>query len=195
MNRTPVYALSVISIMALVGCGPKADEPAPSSARPKPSPARLAVKTATDPDAAKIDLTPRHTTIEEIAATQGGDQVSGRTGPFETSTWEVDATIKSVQLKKDGDYYMVLQGEKGGQTVIEVPDPATCKGSPLEADITSARREIEARYHPTADVKNVNDKATLKGVGFLGWGNKSTGAKGKAGARLMPGTGIKFKAS
>ncbi|MEZ0324849.1 MAG: hypothetical protein ACAH95_03015 [Fimbriimonas sp.] len=192
MKREFVFVSTVLCLGGLWGCGSKEDAPA-TDAQPKPPAARLAVKTATDADAATIDLRPKTTTVEEIAATKGGETVAGRTGPFETSTWEVEATIRSVQLKKDGDYYMVVQGDKGGQAVVEVPDPAKCKGSPLEPQIAATRRELEQKYHPTSEVKNVNDRATIDGVGFLGWGKNSKGAKGKSGARLMPGTGVKFR--
>lgn len=99
---------------------------------------------------------------------------------------------------KDGDYYLVMKGAKGGQTVVEVPDPALCKGSPLESQIAGARKQIEAKYHPTKDVQKLDQPATVTGVGFLGWGKSSNGSKKKkggesrSGPRLMPGTGFTF---
>jgi hypothetical protein len=183
-------ALFILPGLFLAGCH---SDSAVAIANSKPAVARRSVKTATDLDAAKIDRTPVATTVEEIAGIKAPKgELAGRTPGFETTTYRVEATVKSVELKKDGDYYLVLQGDKGGQTVVEVPDPKTCENSPLHDDIAAARKELEERYHPTKEVKEVNERATVTGVGFLGWGNKGKGATGKSGPRLMPGTGIDF---
>jgi hypothetical protein len=70
---------------------------------------------------------------------------------------------------------------------MEVPDPALCKGSPLQPGIAATRKALEARYHPTSAKQTLNDPATLQGVGFYGpRGSQS-------GGRLMPGLSISFK--
>lgn len=199
-NVTYALVLGLAGAVLLVGCkkddavvtdgnSPKAETP--------PSPAMLArrsVKATTDADAAKIDLGAKETTIEDLVKNKGNGELSGRQAPFETSVWRVKATIESIELKRDGDYYMVLRGQKGGQTVVEVPDPATCKGSPLEAEITKTRKALEEKYHPTSEKKDVNEQATITGVGFLGFNSnaKKKGSGGITGARLMPGTEIDF---
>ena len=167
---------------------PKADNPSPAMA------ARRAVKGTTDADAAKIDKNVKDTTIEDLIKNKGEGEYATRQAPFETSTWRVKATIESIELKKDGDFYMVMRGEKGGETVVEVPDPKTCKGSPFEADITKTRKELEDKFHPTKDKKTVNETASVTGVGFLGFSAnpKKKGSGGNVGSRLMPGTDIKF---
>jgi len=152
------------------------------------------VKVAMDPDASKIGTSPVDTTIEAINSQKPPlGTIGGRVAPFETTQWKVRATLKSVQLMKDGDFYLVLKGDKGGQSVVEVPDPAQCKSSPLATQITAARQELESRYHPTTTLKPLNDDATVTGVGFLGWGGAGKkGGKGRSGPRLMPGTGFSF---
>ncbi|CAN5477124.1 hypothetical protein BH11ARM1_BH11ARM1_14500 [soil metagenome] len=194
MNRLSFAGLALASLF-VVGCGSKG-ETAPTAAK-APSPAALArrsVKSTLDTDASKIVKTPKVTTIEDMMATKAPEgDLAGRVAPFETTTWQVEATIKSVELKKDGDFYMVLEGDKGGQTVVEVPDPKTVVGSPFEADITTTRKELEEKYHPTPEVKELNEKATITGVGFLGWGKKGKAATGKSGPRLNPGTTVTFK--
>jgi hypothetical protein len=178
----------------LAGC--HSDKTINAAVTPKTggSASRRNVKTATDADAAKISKTPKDTTIEEILAQKGpaDGNLTGRQDPFETSTWKVKAKLESVQLMKDGDYYLVMKGDKGGETVVEVPDPKECKDSPLEPEIAATRKQLEDRYHPTSDVKKIDDEATVTGVGFLGWGGKSKSAKGHSGPRLMPGTGFDF---
>lgn len=184
-------AISAACLLTLCGCGD--NSAVAKNAASGGSPARRSVKTGTDPDAAKINMSPVATTVEEIAAQKSPDNLAGRQGPFETTTWKVSATIESVQLKKDGDYYLVVKGDKGGSTVVEVPDPKQCEGSPMHDQIAATRQALEDRYHPTDQPKEVNEKATITGVGFLGWGSKGKGATGKSGARLMPGTGVEFK--
>jgi hypothetical protein len=156
---------------------------------------RRNVKTAIDSDAAKIALEPKDTTIEEIVSQKppADGKLAGRVAPFETSTWRVKATLKSVKLMKDGDYYLVMKGEKGGETVVEVPGPKDCQGSPLQSKVAEARKALEDRYHPTKDLKEINDSATVTGVGFLGFGqSKDKPGKGHRGPRLMPGLGFQF---
>ena len=186
-------------IVPLFVAGCKKDEPTTLTATAlKPVTdaqiARRSVKATTDADAAKIDTNVKDTTIEDLIKNKGEGTLASRQAPFETSIWRVKATVESIELKKDGDYYMVLRGEKGGQTVVEVPDPATCKGSPMEAEITKTRKALEEKYHPTSEKKDVNEQATITGVGFLGFnGNpKKKGSGGITGARLMPGTEIDF---
>jgi hypothetical protein len=197
----------VAGAWSLAGCG--ASAPAPIA------PAKLAaavktggvatrrnVKTAIDPDASKIDLSPKDTTVEDIVAQKGppDGKLEGRYPPFETQTWRVKATLASVRLMKDGDYYLVMKGNKGGETVVEVPDPKDCTNSPLEPQITAARKELEDRYHPTPTVQDIHDGATVTGVGFLGFGSANKGAgkgpkkggKERSGPRLMPGLNFEF---
>jgi len=155
---------------------------------------RRQVKVAMDPDASKIGATAQETTIEDINKQKvPGGTLGGRLAPFETTEWKVKAKLKSVQLMKDGDYYLVMRGAQGGEAVVEVPDPAQCKGSPLESQITEARKELEDKYHPTTQVKALDDDATVTGVGFLGWsGQKKKSQTGHSGPRLMPGTDFQF---
>ena len=197
-NVTARTFASLALAVALAGCHGKPAPSAASLAANGGSATRRSVKTATDALASQINLDPQNTTIEDIMNQKAPGDLGERTGPFEDSTWQVDATVESVQLKKDGDYYLVLKDGKGSETVVEVPDPKQCQGSPLQSQIAGARKAIEDKYHPTSDIKKVHDQATVTGVGFLGWGNsgknsKKKGAVGGSGPRLMPGTGIKFK--
>jgi hypothetical protein len=186
MNRSGALLIVGLAIAVLAGCSKGTDDAAMV--------ARRQVKVGLDADASKIEATPRETTIEDLIANKAPEgALAGRVGPFETTTWRVTATIKSVQVKKDGDYYMVLKGDKGGSTVVEVPDPKTCEGSPMHDQIAATRKQLDDKYHPTKDVKNVNDRATVDGVGFYGFGNNGKGASGKVGSRLMPGTNFQFK--
>ncbi len=197
-NLIPTAVLAT-SIVVFSGCSQPAKPPTPTqvatAVKTGSEASRRDVKTAIDADASKINWTPKDTTIEDIAATRppAGIQSAGRTGPFETTTWKVDATLKSFKLMPDHDFYLVMKGEKGGEAVVEVPDPNDCKGSPLQSEIASARKTLEERYHPTTDVKSLNDPATVIGVGFLGFGGKKKKSGAHSGGRLMPGLDFNFK--
>jgi len=181
---TSIPAIFLVGLIA-VGCkGGNSD----------PMVARRAVKATTDTEASEIDKNIKDTTVEEIIANKTSGVLSKRIGPFEKTVWRVKAKVESIELKKDGDYYMVLRGAKGGHTVVEVPDPATCKGSPFEGQIRDTRKALEDKFHPTKDKKEVNQDATITGVGFVGFSNNppKKGSTGITGARLMPGTDVKF---
>lgn len=164
---------------------------------PKGDDARMArrlVKTATDPMASQINLTPQDTTIKDLVANKAPSTLGERVGPFEMTTWRLSGTVETIEKKKDGDFYMVLRGDDGEMTVVEVPDPDTMKGAPMEGDVRKTREALENEFHPTSDKQDVNKKATITGVGFYGWGNSGSkkGSSGYSGSRLMPGMGVEF---
>lgn len=153
--------------------------------------ARRIVKTTTDPAAKEISLKVVDTTIEDLVANKAPTELGERVGPFEKTIWRVHGTIETIEKKKDGDYYLTMRGEHGGRTVIEVPDPETCKGSPVEGEIQKTRDELEKAYHPTPEKQEVNKEATVEGVGFYGFGTPAKkGSTGYSGPRLMPGTSV-----
>jgi hypothetical protein len=195
-------ALLAVSGALLASCVRHDDVPAATSGNaPKKSvnrATRVAVKHALDPDAGKIDLSPKTVSLGDLAAHKApnslGDDLSNpeyqkhRIAPFETQVWRVEANVKSVVHRKDGDYYMVLTDGNGAESVVEVPDPKLCEGSRLHDQIAKTREDIEQRFHPTDTPKEINQPATVDGVGFFGFKGKSGGT----GARLMPGLGFKW---
>jgi hypothetical protein len=191
-NSTAKFSFGIVIpsllMVSMIGCSNKAAAPSDATV------ARRAVKSTLDPSAKEIDKSIKDTTVEEIIANKGSGILASRVDPFEKSVWRVKAKVESIELKKDGDFYMVLRGEKGGQTVVEVPDPETCKGSPFEGEIRETRKALEEKFHPTKDKKEVNENAIITGVGFLGFNANPAkkGSGGITGARLMPGTDVKF---
>ncbi|HTQ09666.1 MAG TPA: hypothetical protein VMI31_06305, partial [Fimbriimonadaceae bacterium] len=135
---------------------------------------RIDIKRATDPDAANIDLTPKDITVEQLLATKLPGDVKGnledygdkRIGDFEKSTFRLTGTLKSVVKRKDGDFFLVVAGKSGQTAVIEVPDPDLTKGSKLQSQIEATRKAIEDKYHPTDKEKEIDQPATIEGVGF-----------------------------
>ena len=179
------------------------------SGQPSPSPkpndtvhkaSRLAIKRATDAAAAKISVTPTKTTIEAMLKVVRPDGLAAdlstpefqekRAGPFETTLWQVDATITEVVKRADGDFYLVIESPTGARSVVEVPDPALCTGSKKLAEITAARQALEAKFHPTAQPQKVHLKARVTGLGFFGNAKAREGHPATNGARIMPGLKI-----
>lgn len=201
MKRYLPFLLAISSGFVLLGCGSK--DPAPKATAPSPTKdagaTRIDIKHATDPDAKLIDTTPKDITVEELIGMKLPDDMEGglenygekRIGEFEKSTYRVTGLLKSVVHRKDGDYYLVMEGKTGAKAVIEVPDPKLAKGSPILSEMQTARDAIEAKYHPTDKPKDINEQATIEGVGFYGWkGKPGAGGHGSA-PRLMPGTGFR----
>lgn len=200
MKKSILPGFAVLAFVA-AGCGsqPKQTESAPPPAAAKP-PARVDVKHAVDPDAAKIDKSPKPISVESLVAMKLPDGVTGnlesfpnkRIGPFETTVYKMDAKLKSIVHRKDGDYYMVVTGKSGAEAVVEVPDPEQCKSSPLYAEIKSTREELEKRFHPGDKPTEVDQDVSVQGVGFYGFrGRPGSGTQGRS-PRLMPGTHISF---
>ena len=178
------FACLFAAVIFVTGCG------APKAA------SRIKIKHATDPEAAQINRTPIDITVEDLIATKLPESFKGkledyteqRIGDFEKSTFRVHGKLKSVVHKKDGDYFLVMEGKTGATAVIEVPDPKLAPESPLIKDMTATRNMIESKYHPTDKEKEINEEATIEGVGFYGFRSKQ-GAGGSGSApRLMPGT-------
>lgn len=178
--------------------GRKPDAPKPNDNVHKAS--RLAIKRATDAGAAKLPTTAKKTTIEAMLKLPRPDGLAPddstpsfqekRVGPFETTLWEVDATITEVVLRADGDFYLTIESPSGAKSVVEVPDPKLCEGSMKLAEITAARKALEEKFHPTGTPQKVNQKAKITGPGFFGFARAREGRPATNGARIMPG--LKF---
>jgi hypothetical protein len=124
-------------------------------------------------------MTPTITTVPALVKLPGLTATSStpRTPPVESTLFAlVDVTIQRVKLESDGDYHIVVT--QGGSTMItEVPFPMCLKGaSPWECAITQARASIDAKYHPTTGGADVNDVATVVGVGFWDYEHGQTGS-------------------
>jgi hypothetical protein len=99
--------------------------------------------------------------------------------------------VESIVHRRDGDYFLVVKGETGASTVVEVPDPSLCKGSAVETEIGKARSALDG-FKPGDEPIKINKPAVIEGIGF--WGQVPRSGRGGApnGARLMPGTNVKM---
>jgi hypothetical protein len=123
-----------------------------------PGTERWPVKTGTDNDVNKVNLTAGivHATVEELHAaarpkvldTNEKAYYKARLGPVETTVWQVDCHITAVKFESDGDYHLVLQGQSGETIIGEIPypnSPFVAKSSPFLADIRRARAVADAK--------------------------------------------------
>lgn len=181
--------------------GATGQKPSPNSTVHKAS--RLPIKRATDEAVAKISNVAKTTTVEAILKLQRPDGLlpdisnpdlqATRLGSFESTVWQVDATITEVVKRADGDFYLVIEGASGAKTVVEVPDPELCVGSKKLAEIKAAREAIEEKFHPTASPQKTKTKARITGLGFFGFARPKDGKPAGNGARIMPGLKVEWK--
>lgn len=204
MNRRASFAIVAVSIGC--ACLVFAQQQSTSStgaampqgrAQNAPDRTRVNVRHALDPDASTIERAPKDTTWADLLAVKHPDDVTTeaaqlmRFTPFETTTWRIKGTLKSIILRPDHDFFMNITDEHGGTGVVEVPDPTLCADSPLHALIAAARDALDRKYHPMSTMQNVGDPITVVGVGFFGWENPGTPGYGST-SRLMPGIGVDF---
>jgi hypothetical protein len=105
---------------------------------------RWAVKTGTDPGAAKVDQTPVPATVANLVALPAPKNPLARVAPTEDTTYQVSATLTEFKTEADSDYHLVLSS--GAKTMIaEIPSPTCVTGGPLQSGIANARTEFDAR--------------------------------------------------
>lgn len=156
----------------------------PGQDEPKPPPAskpttdcgreRWPVKTLSDPDAPKVKLTPRPTTIAALTRLRAPKIGSStkRVRGVETTTYKVVARLVSYKREKDRDIHLVIADPATASTmIVEFPDP-TCSAvrrSKQRARMSKARRAIEkACGTPSASAfRSLTGTATITGVGFF----------------------------
>ena len=197
-------ALAALGAVCLVTACTTATATAPPAASLSPSPAeteatrtagaqhcgieRWPVKTGTDTDAGKVDLTAAQpTTIAHLAALTPPAVLpqAARVGPVEMTVYQVTATLREFKIEADSDVHLVLS--TAGQTMIaEIPDPACVgAGSPFLPRISAARAAFDTRFHPSDVWKQSGASVVVTGVGFFDSLHGQTGVAGN-GVELHP---------
>lgn len=156
---------------------------------------RWAIKTGTDRDASKIDLSDvAPAEIEDLDSLRAPKHLPlhHRVKPVEMSVYYVKATLVEFKRKKDGNYHLVLKGRHGHTMIAEIPSPH-CVGSdsPFKAGIKKARREFSAHYRVKNYFRHVNTPVTVTGVGFFDFQHGQTGVAPNA-IELHPVLDIQF---
>jgi len=158
------------------------------------------IKLTTDAGAKAINPKPKVTTLSAIMGMQrpAGMPASGkraeahskRYAPLETTVWQLDVHVSRIELREDGDFYLVIEDGKGAGTVAELPDPALCKGSPFLAKITDVRKMLAKQLGPSPRSKAVSRRARLTGIGYFGKSRLSDATHN--GARIQPLLSVKW---
>jgi hypothetical protein len=131
---------------------------------------RWAVKTGTDPAAAKISLaTITGTTIAQLAAIPPPPYLppATRIPPVETTVYRLHATLREFKTEADSDIHLVLDNGTS-HMIAEIPDPACVSpSSPFLPGITTARSQFTTRYTPSDVWQQSGQPVTVTGTGYF----------------------------
>jgi hypothetical protein len=140
---------------------------------------RWSVKTGTDADAGKVNLTtPSNTTIATLRGPAAPSPIpaNNRVSPWETTEWVLNATLTQFKLESDSDYHLVLKDAGGLTMIVEIPSPSCVgAGSPFFAGIQNARSKFDARFTATTSFQTANIPVQIKGVGMFDFLHGQTG--------------------
>ena len=155
---------------------------------------RWTVKTMTDDDRHDIAPGVQDTTIRALRQrpTPTTRPATGRVAPAETTRFRVHARLREFVREDDGDYHLVLADRAGRTIIAEIPDPG-CVGriSPVRKGIRTARARMDARYDVTTGFKAVNQRVTVRGIGFFDYSHGQTGMAPND-LELHPVVGLSF---
>ena len=112
------------------------------------------------------------TTLEQMSRTvsnEGGRPGKPPTfGPLESTIWQVEVRLTSVQLLESGDYYFDAESPSGTLAAVVLPVPGRVKDRDWAARVTKARADVEKRMHPSAQRLAINQMALVDGMGRPG---------------------------
>jgi hypothetical protein len=139
---------------------------------------RWSVKTGSDADISRVNLTSVTTTIGTLVgyAAPGSLPSNNRVSPVELTTYRLrNVTMTKYKAEDDSDYHIVVTS--GGKTmIVEIPHPGcVSSSSPLYSRIQSARAAFDAKYAATTTFKTSTDYVTVIGVGFWDFNHGQTG--------------------
>jgi hypothetical protein len=129
---------------------------------------RWPVKTFSDGDKAKVNLTRRYRTVKQLnklVRAKKRPQNARVAGEF--SVYRVTATVTATINEDDGDVHLVLTGADGSTMIAEAPEPACSVGSRDRTAINKARLAAQ-------DIQP-GEKVAAAGVGFFDFAHKQTG--------------------
>jgi hypothetical protein len=169
--RTKLIVIGCFLVVCVVGSQLRDTRPPPAAAAPLRllcGSERWAVKTFSDSDKAKVNLTRRYRTVKQLnklarAAKRPQDgRVAG-----EFSVYRVTATVTAAINEDDGDIHLVLTGDDGATMIAEAPEPACSAHARDRSAINKARLAAQ-------DVQ-VGEKVVAAGVGFFDFAHRQTG--------------------
>lgn len=140
---------------------------------------RWSVKTGTDPDAGLVNLaSPSATTIATMRGWPAPSPIpsNSRVSPYETTQWEVYATLTKFKSEGDSDYHVVLTDASGNTLVGEIAKPDCVGfGSPFASGIANARTQFDGVFTPDGFFQVVSVPVRVRGVGMFDFLHGQTG--------------------
>jgi hypothetical protein len=169
--RVVAVAIGTVAAAALLAgliCAPQTPTAAAAPLRLLCGTERWSVKTFSDPDRFKVNLTPRYRTVKQLNALvrPAHRPANGRT-PDELKVYRVTATVTAAINEDDGDIHLALMGSDGSTLIAEAPEPACTPNSRDKAAINKARLAAQ-------DVRP-GQKVIAVGVGFYDFAHHQTG--------------------
>lgn len=159
---------------------------------------RWSVKTGTDADVSKVNLSSStSTTISTMRSwpTPASIPSNNRISPYETTQWVLNATMTKYKLETDSDYHIVIADSSGNTMIAEIPSPnCVGAGSPFATGIQNARNEFDAKYNATTSFQTVSVPVQIKGVGMFDFLHGQTGVAPN-GIEIHPVLDIVFNPS
>ncbi len=182
-NPTAKLLLAWLGLLALlaslaIACSGGAPEPGV-----KCGTERWPVKTLSDSDATKVNLTPVAGTVADLRALTAPKSLPAnkRVAPTELTTFSVTARVIEFKLEDDKDIHLVIAdpGDAAKTLIVEFPDIG-CQGaigSAQAAMMKSARDALIARYGQPREGRftAISGSATITGVGFFDFLHGQTG--------------------
>ena len=162
---------------------------------------RWPVKTLSDPAAGQVSLQARRSSVPELSRLTPPPRIGPnlQRQPFERQAYAINVRLKLVRYvggrREDRDIHLVVQGVRGGPTmIVEFPDPACpgAAGSPHRALLLDARTAFEQACHgrPPQRFIALGGRARIEGVGFWDRPHGRDSPRGRApnSAELHPVT-------
>jgi hypothetical protein len=172
---------AVVVALATTACGGSPSSPITSPVGLACGEERWAVKTLSDADARRVNLTPISITIADLTShaahcEAGPDQ---RIFDEEFRTYEVVGRATAVAVEDDHDYHFVLADLNDGSItmITEVADPA-CEGaisSPFVVMLKEARTAFLSLFAGKTASSLVGQTFRVRGVGFYDFNHGQTG--------------------
>ena len=163
---------------------------------------RWAVKTFTDADTGRVDLTPRDASVLELRELPRPPRiVAGRRSEVERRTYRVRALLIGWKHERgDDDLHLVIadSSDPGSTMIVEIPSARCARvcSSRLVGMMTDARNTTIAELGPPSSSFHLVHPArmvTITGIGFFDFLHGQTGVAPN-GIELHPVLGIHFRA-
>jgi hypothetical protein len=141
---------------------------------------RWAVKTLTDPDANRVNLTPQPTTVARLRQLAAPSALPPRRLPQELQSYRISARLLAFKFESDGDVHLVVADpHSDGTMIVELPNSGCTHGAPATARhrIAQAKRALLSACGTPSSSRftTLTGTATIAGVLFFDFAHGQRG--------------------